>query len=294
MLRILAVLYCVVNSMNAYFELILSSIIFASAGVFVKILHLPSTTLTFFRVSVPTIILFIYLTAKKKRLFRGNNKLILLASTINAVRLLMYFIAYSMATIGNASLATATSPIFIFVYSHFFLKEKINTKRLFLLALAVVGTIILYSNQPISFGNKDFIGMSFALLSTALYGLTIIIFKKGFDRYTRTETIFYQNAVGAFIFLPFLFVNHPAPALWQISLASLSGVLVGLVGFIFYFAALKKVAASAVSLASIDSLLAVLFGILIFKEHLTPNMIIGGACILTASLFIQKEMRKTN
>ncbi|HUD19638.1 MAG TPA: EamA family transporter [Patescibacteria group bacterium] len=279
--------------MNAYFELILASIIFASGGVFVKILHLPSTTLTFFRVGVPTIVLFIYLTAKKIPLFRGNNKLVLIASALNAVRLLMYFIAYTMATIGNASLMTATTPIFIFIYSYFFLKEKISRKRFFLLALAISGAVVLYSNQPISFGNKDFIGMTFALLSTALYAFTVIIFKKELSRYTKAETIFYQNVVGAFVFLPFLFINHPAPVLWQISLASVSGLLIGIVGFIFYFAALKKVAASAVSLASIDSVIAVLFGILFFKEHLTPNMVIGGACILTASLFIQKEMRKT-
>jgi drug/metabolite transporter (DMT)-like permease len=198
-----------------------------------------------------------------------------------------------MATIGNASLMTATTPIFIFIYSYFFLKEKISRKRFFLLALAISGAVVLYSNQPISFGNKDFIGMTFALLSTALYAFTVIIFKKELSRYTKAETIFYQNVVGAFVFLPFLFINHPAPVLWQISLASVSGLLIGIVGFIFYFAALKKVAASAVSLASIDSVIAVLFGILFFKEHLTPNMVIGGACILTASLFIQKEMRKT-
>lgn len=273
---------------EVYLELVVASFIFGSTGVFVKILHLPPTTLTFFRLAIPTLALFLYLFIKRVRLFRGKNGWMLIASTINAVRSLLFFIAYTFTTISNATLAGSIGPVFIFIYSAIFFKEKITPFKSLLLVMAIAGVFILYSNQPITLSNKDFLGMSLALLSTALYNLTIIIFKKESLKYSPPETIFYQNLLGTFLFLPFLFINKPFPALWQLSLVSFSSFLIGVVGFALYFSALKKVSAAGVSLATFDSVVAVCFGVLIFKEHLTANMIIGGTLILLASFLTRK------
>lgn len=277
--------------MNPYIELLIVSILFGASGSFIKVLDLPSTTLSFFRLGVPTVILFFYFTYKKVRLFQGNTTWLLVSSVLNAFRLYIMFAAYNMATIGNASLAGATGTLFLFLFSFLFLKEKITTKRMVLLFASFVGLCVLYSNQPFSFENKDFVGMSLAVLSTAIYQLTIIISKKELERYSKTEAIFYQNVVGAFIFLPFLFINTPFPAPWQFAVASTSGFLMGLVAFLLYFSAIKKVSPTAASLAMIDTVLSVIFGIVLFGEQLTPNMIIGGVIILATSFFIGTELR---
>ncbi|HUD19508.1 MAG TPA: DMT family transporter [Patescibacteria group bacterium] len=276
--------------MNPYIEILFVSFIWGTAGTFVKILHLPSTTLTFFRVAIPTVILFIYLSIKRVRLFRGNNTLLLIASAINAVRLLIYYMAYNLASIGNVSIAGSTTSMFIFLFSFLFLKEKVTVKKLVLLASAFIGLCVLYSNKPLTFVNKDFLGMSFMLLSTALYAITVIIFKKELSRYSKTETIFYQNVVGTLIFLPFLFINKPFPAVWQVSLASTSGFFIGLVAFVLYFSALKRVSATVSSLAMIDTVISVILSAVIFHEHLYINMIIGGLIILCTSFYISREL----
>ncbi len=277
--------------MNPYVELFLMSFIFGTSGTFVKFLHLPSTTLAFFRLAVPTVVLFMYLSMNRVRLFRGNNMLLLIASALNALRLFLYFIAFNMATIGNATLAASTTSMFIFLFSIVFLKEKMTVKKSLLLIAAFIGICVLYSNKPISFANKDFLGMSIAILSSAIYSITMIIFKKELQRYSKTETIFYQNVVGAFIFLPFLFFNKPFPALWQVSLASVSGVMIGVVAFVMYFSLIKKVGPTVASLATFDTVISVIFGVVIFHEQLTVNMIIGGIIILLTSFFISSELR---
>jgi drug/metabolite transporter (DMT)-like permease len=277
--------------MNPYLELLFVSFIFGSSGSFIKVLHLPSTTLTFFRLAVPTVILFFYLLYKKITLFRGNIKWLMVASLLNAARLLLYFIGFNLATIGNASLASSTGTLFLFLLSFLLLKEKVTVKKMALLLFSIAGLVILYSSQPISFANKDFVGMSIVVLSTAIYQFTVIIFKRELDRYSKTEAIFYQNVVGAIVFLPFLFINKPFPALWQISVASTSAFLIGLVAFLLYFSAIKKVSPTAASLAIIDVVLSVIFGVVLFGEHLTNNMIIGGLIILLTSFFISSELR---
>ncbi len=278
--------------MNPYIELLLVSLIFGSAASFVKVLDLPSTTLSFFRLAIPTVVLFFYLIHKKIKLFRGNVSWLLLASVLNAIRLFLMFVGYNLATIGNASLAASTGTFFLFLFSFIFLKEKITLKRTMLLLASVIGLFVLYSNQPFSFANKDFIGMCLVVLSTALYQLTVIISKKELDRYSKTEAIFYQNLVGAFIFFPFIFINKPFPDLWQIAVASTSGFFIGLVAFILYYSAIKKVSPTAASIAMIDVVISVIFGVVLFGEHLSANMIIGGVIILLTSFFMSSELRK--
>ncbi len=280
--------------MNPYIELMIVSVLFGASGSFIKVLQLPSTTLSFFRLAVPTVILFFYFTYKKIPLFKKNVTWLLIASVLNAIRLFLMFVGFNLATIGNASLASSTGTLFLFLFSFIFLKEKITTRRLLLLLASFAGLCILYSNKPFSFENKDFLGMSFAVLSTAIYQLTIIISKKELDRYSKTEAIFYQNVVGAFIFLPFLFINKPFPAVWQFAVASTSGLLMGLVSFLLYFSAIKKVSPTAASLAMIDTVLSVLFGVVLFGEKLSGNMILGGMLILATSFFISLELRRKN
>lgn len=277
--------------MNPYVELLIVSFLFGTSGSFIKILHLPSTTLAFFRVGIPTIILFFYLTRKKIRLFHGNIRWLLIASVINAVRLLIMFMAFNIASIGNASIASSTGTLFLFMLSFIFLKEKITLKKTVLLFASLIGVAVLYSNQPMSFENKDFVGMSLAILSSVMYQFTVIIFKKELHKYSRTEAIFYQNVVGAVLFLPYLIFNRPFPAPWQLTVASVSGLLMGLVAFILYFSALKKVSPTAASIAMIDTVISVVLGVVLFGEHVTGNMIAGGVILLLSSFFINSELQ---
>ncbi len=276
--------------LNPYFEIILAGIIWGLSGIFVKILPLPATTITFFRLAVPTIILLIYLKIKKTPLFTGNNKPLLIASTLNAVRVFLYTIGFIFTTIGNGVIILYTWPIFTTLLSMIYLKEKVQKRTFLLLTIAFAGIIVIYSNHKFSFSNKDFIGMTAMLLSSLIYTITIIIFKKELPKYTPIETIFYQNFVGAIIFLPFLFSNKPFPTLSQISIGTIYGIVIGIIGFILFFAGLKKLKTSTASfLTYIEVVSAIIFGIIIFKETITWNMIAGGLLIITSTILIKKE-----
>jgi drug/metabolite transporter (DMT)-like permease len=276
--------------LNPYLELVIVSLIFGSSGAVIKYLHLPPTTMTFFRMAVPTIVLFVYLYFKKIKLFRKNFRLVLIASFLNAIRLLFFFMGYTLASIGNATIASSVGPLFVFLYSLIFLKEKATLTKITLLCTALIGIIILYSNKTLSFSDKDFLGMSFALIASAIYSLTIVIYKKELDRYSKTETVFYQNFVGAFLFLPFIFINKPFPEFWQIGFAVTSQFFIGLVAFVMFFSALKKVTPTVASIATFDSVISVILGIILFKEVLTVNMVIGGILILFSSVMIKREI----
>ena len=275
--------------LNPYLEVILAGILWGTSGIFIKILNLPPTTISFFRLAIPTLILGIYFLIKKKKLKYSNNKLMLLASSLNAVRVFFYFVGFTLTSVGNAVIIFYTWPIFATILSIIFLKEQISKKNILLLSTAFIGIILIYLNKEISFANKDFLGMSSMLLSAIIYSSTIVIFKKESLTHSKFEIIFYQNLTGAILFLPFIIINRPIPTLPKISIATIYAILIGLVGYTLFFSALKKIKTFTASMLSYTEVISgIIFGIIIFKEILTLNMIIGGILIIMSTTMIKK------
>ncbi len=276
--------------LNPYLAIILASTIGGSSGVFIKLLDLPSTSITFFRMFIPVVILLAYLTWKKTKLFRGNYRVMLVASGLNAIRMFLFFVGYLYTTIGNAVIILFTWPIFASIFSAIFLKEIVSKRTASLIGMAFLGIVIMYMTQEIRFGNMDFIGMAAMLLSAIIFSITAIIFKKELINYSRTETIFYQNLIGAIAFAPFIFINTPVPTFVQTGVASLYGFLIGIVAFLLFFLALRKLKMSHYSLFTYwEVLAAIFFGTLFFNEAITWNMLVGGGLILAAGILLRKE-----
>jgi drug/metabolite transporter (DMT)-like permease len=161
---------------------------------------------------------------------------------------------------------------------------------LVLFGLAFLGIIFVYFNQELSFANKDFLGMTAMIGSTLIYSVVVTIFKKESLKYTKLQSVFYQNLVGAVIFLPFLFLNKPIPTPAQAGLTSFYVILIGIIGFSLFFSALKKIKLStASSLCYVEVVSAILFGIIIFKEILTWNMMVGGILIILSTVLLKKD-----
>ncbi|MCK5491095.1 MAG: EamA family transporter [Candidatus Pacebacteria bacterium] len=280
---------------NPHLEVVLAAIIWGSTGAFVKYLDLPPTTMSFFRLAIPSIILFFFLSTKKVFLFKGNNKLILFASSLNVVRMFLYFTGFSLASIANAVIIWFTFPIFVLLIEITILKEKISKRQSLLILIAFLGIIFMYIDKNLSFSSNDFIGMSAMLFASMMNAILIIIYKKVSNKYSKAELIFYQNIIGAFIFLPFIFFMTPLPSISQIGVATIYAILIGVVGFGLFFSALKRIKASVASyLSYIEVLSAITIAIILFNENLTWNIIIGGILIIVSAALLETKKDNQN
>lgn len=274
---------------NPYAEVFFAAVLWGATGIFIKILQLPSTSLTFFRAAVPVIILYIIFSLQRKHVFKGKHKLMWIASTLNAVRMLLYFIGFSLTAIGNAVIILYTGPIFISLFSAIFLKEKVTAKKVGVLFLAFLGLVVMYSNHLFSFEQKDFFGMTAVLTSTIMNAVMILLIKKEIHNYTKMETIFWQNLVAVFMFLPFLLITRPVPTTFQWHTAIIYAFINGLVAYYLYFSALKKIPLSTATIITyIEVVSAITFAWVFLKEPITWNMLLGGICIITASLLLKR------
>ena len=275
--------------LNPYLEVFFAAVLWGATGIFIKILHLPSTSLTFFRTAIPVIILYVVFSLQKKKIFKGKHKLMWIASSLNAIRIMLYFLGFSLTAIGNAVIILYTGPIFISLFSAIFLKEKVNSKKIGVLFMAFFGLVIMYSNHLFSFDQKDFYGMTAVLSSTIINAIMILLIKKEIHNYTKMETIFWQNLVAVFIFLPFLFINRPLPTSFQWQTAILYAFINGLVAYYLYFSALKKIPLSTATIITyIEVVSAITFAWIFLKEPVTFNMIFGGMLIISASLLLKR------
>lgn len=280
-------------------RVIAAAVVWGSSGVFVKLLGLPPTTLTFFRLAVPTAAIAGYFLTGcslpgRRRPGRLSlpklNAAVITASCLNAIRMFLYITAFTMTGVGNAVVMLYTWPVWATLLGVLFLKERLRPLNILLLGTAVIGIGVVYMRSDFTFADRDFIGMSAMLLSAFIYALTVVIFKKELSRYTGLEVTFFQNMVGTLVFFPFLLLNRPLPAPGQAGFAVIYAGLIGLFGYILFFSALKRMDASRAShLSYIEVLSGICFGALVLSERVTWNIVAGGALIVVSLLFLKRE-----
>ncbi len=273
---------------RAAWAVLLSSVMAGSSGVFVKYMEMPITSMGFFRMLLPSLLLGGILLWQGIPLLRGNYRLMLGMSVLNVLRMFFFFTAFRYTSMGNAILISYTWPIFTNLFSALFLKEIISRRNILLLGLSFAGIVIVYSNQPFSFANQDFVGMSAALGMALMYALTVVAYKKEADFYSPLEIIFYQNIAGVFLFLPFLFWN-PWPSYSDLAISASHSLLLGVLGFYFFFYGLRHLTASTTSgLSYIEIVSALLFSVFVMHEPFTWNMALGGALIILSTALLRR------
>ncbi len=275
-----------------HIKVIAAAILFGSSGVFIKYLNLPVAVITFFRMAVPLAVITAWylLSGKRPPLIRSGW--MLTASALNALRMVLYFIGYTYASIGDAVILLYTWPVFATLYSAAFLGEGLDRRRVLAVISAVAGTTLIHLNKDLSFGNREVLGLAAILLSAAIYAVTVIIFKRESKSHTHWDTIFYQNLLGAFIFLPFALTAGPLPGPGRAGVAVLYALLIGVIGFGLFFSALRKLPASTASLLTyVEVLSGVAFGIALFSETLTWSVLAGGFLIILAAFTVEKTVK---
>ena len=273
---------------RAFYAVVVGAVIAGFSGLFIKHITLNATSLSFIRTATPALLIGAWMFASRISFFRGNYKKMLVASTLNAARMYLFFIAYIYTSISIAVIMLFTWPIFVNILGVIWLKEKIGRSQIILLGLAFAGIIIVYLDQGFEFNSRDVIGITAALGAAFFYSFSYIIYKSEIQNYDRNEIIFYQNLVGMFLFLPF-FIIEDWPSISDWSLSLIYSTMMGIVIFNFFFYGLKYLAATKASMIHyVEIVSAVLTGVIFMGDQLTPFIIIGGCLILLSTAILQR------
>jgi drug/metabolite transporter (DMT)-like permease len=207
-----------------------------------------------------------------------------------------YFTAINMMSLSTAAILLYTSPIWIMLMSLFVFKEKMTGRKIIALLLAFGGCVLV---SGISGDGLTLIGFLIGLGSGLGYGLYSIlgtIALKKYSPYTVTTYTFIIAAVGSwFISKPgeMYSIFSAAPDIaFLIVFCIITAVVTAVIPFLAYTLGLRTVEASRAGiLATIEPLVATLFGVIVFSEKLTIFSGLGIVLILSAVIVLNLKVK---
>ena len=234
------------------------------------------------RIGFATLLLLIVILIKDRRLFKIKPKdlpifigmgLCCLGSSV--------FYLWDIEMVGSSAvpaLLLDTSPIFVFVLSVVFLKERITYTKVIALVLTIIGVLLVTE----VFNTKsavNFLAIIVGLLAGISYAVYSIINKKGIEKYNSLTLTFYAFLIASVIYIPFSGIIGDFKLLIDIKSIAFSLGLGGIstvLPFVLYSIGLKKISASKVSIfANIELIVAAIVGILYFHDAFSLSKIIG-------------------
>lgn len=272
-------------------KIISSMLIWGSVGIFARFSNLDGLTLAFLRVLFGSLFFVIFYSLRQRswlsasfQSIKPNVGKVFLLGTVLGLNWVFFFSAVLHTQIAKALMIYYLAPVIVFILASAFLGEKITPKRAVLISIAFLGSLIIVSQEEISFSNGDFLGILFALLAAFFYaGVTLL--GRHLREIESSALTFFQLAFATLILAPFALRRGFTPS-WSSFLVSLLIALIHTVfALLLYMQGLKEVEANESAILSyLDPMSAVLYAFLIFGEVPSLLTVIGGGLILTASL----------
>lgn len=265
--------------------IIIATAIGASSGLYIKSLPFSSFALTGFRMSIP-FLFFLPLMIKRGLVLgkKENRKKVLIGSSLNAIRMFLYVLAYKLTTITNAVVLLYLWPIFALLLDNIIYKKRLKLNEFLILFMALFGVVLLNIQKGFSISGNDLLGSIIMIFSALIFSITMLVFKEILNGHSEGETLFFQNVIGAIVFIPFLLMELPNIPFADTCLALLYGFSVGILGFGLFFYSLKRLSIFQYgALGYTEVFFGVVYGVLLLGEGLTLNIIIGVILILSSS-----------
>lgn len=275
-------------------EVFFASLLFGLLPIIVRFgENLGPYNLSFFRVLVAAICVFLFIMFSKKlklNPFKYEKKKMVLFGAIHGFIVLGYFLAIQYLTIASAVLLLYSSSIWIIVFSHFILKEKITQRTFIALAIAFFGVIFIVSPQ--NFFLKESLIGSLAGLGAGIGMGLVYTLSKTFKKYDKVSLTFWQNLIAIPFVLPLLFIDLPKFSTLDIGIILLLGSVFTAVPFILIFKGFGKIDAQKGSIViMLDIVFSIIFAWIIFKEIPTALAIVGGVLIMIGTYIITTQKK---
>lgn len=276
----------------AFFEVILAGILWGTSGIFVHFLSpfgFTSLQMTASRALISFSCMLVFVLFRNKRLFLiGKPTDLLLLAGIGICLFLVascYYQSMQLTSVSTAVVLMYTAPIYVTVFSMFFLHEHFTKWKFFSIVCMLIGC--LFVSGIIGSSTWNTAGILFGIFSGITYATYIILTKIAVRRELHPTTVtlygfLFMSLISLLVLKPAKFADciSKAPAI-TIPLLLALGIVTFVAPYILYTLAIKVLPAGTCSALSIvDPMSATIFSILFFHEPLTPFSILGIVLIL--------------
>jgi len=201
----------------------------------------------------------------------------------------MFFKGLKIIEASRASLIIATCPVFITIFSAFFLKEKLNLVKGLGIAVSVCGAIVVISKGNISQISETSLGLGelyifCCVLSWVAYSL---IGKAVMSNLSPLVSVSYSVVAGAIAlsipaYFEGLLQNIRNQSLLDWSCISYLGIFGTVIGFVWYYQGVERLGPTKAGLfINFVPIFAIICAFLILREQITPSLVVGTVLVIS-------------
>lgn len=277
------------KSQSAILALIAANIIWGAAPPIFKwaLQDIGPFTLAFLRFAVPALIILPFFFKKLQVHEEDRIKVVLIGFFGITVNILFFFQGLLQAPSINASLIASSAPIFIVLFSLFFLKEKPKQKLITGSAIGLLGVFVVLAAPLLKHGNLAPLGNLYYVVAMIGAVAAIILGRQVMRRNSAISITFWSFAFGAVGFIPFfMYEVGQIGFLPNLSLQGFVGLIFGiffssLAAYFLHMYGLKYLTASDVSVfAYIDPMVTILVAAPLLGEFPDLAFVIGSVLVI--------------
>jgi drug/metabolite transporter (DMT)-like permease len=259
---------------TAIIFLLCTAILWSTGGFLIKFIEWHPIAIAGGRSIIAALIMWVYV---KKPKFTWSN-IQIMGAVAYAFTVILFVIANKLTTAANTILLQYTGPIYVALFSYWFLKEKITSID-WITILAVILGMTLFFIEKLS--PDGILGNFIAILAGIAFAWLALCLRKQKDE-SPLESLILGNILTAIIGLPFI-IDTGIPSQQSMIALFVLGIFQLGIPYILYSKAVKYVSAlDAVLIPILEPILNPLWVFLLLGESIGMWPMIGGAIIIVA------------
>lgn len=280
---------------------------FGSSGIFVRTLTqngIDSATLLFLRFSIAAVPILIAILATDRKLFKISLKdipLFLVCALCMVGLNLCYNESMNTVPLSLAAVLLSIAPIYVVIIAYFAFGEKITSKKLICMALAIFGCVLMTGVLESSMGNVPLFGIACGIGAGLFWAFYLIASKKSIENGNHTFTILLYSIIFLSVALvPFTDFGEISSfislsPLWAIIFLIVHSTFSFALPYIFSTLSLNYMdsGVSSILLSGAEPFAALIFGFMLYGEIPTLLMFAGFILTIIAMTMLSLDDTKT-
>ncbi|MFC5591881.1 DMT family transporter [Sporosarcina soli] len=286
-------------AIHPYIPIIIGVISVALSAIFVKLATADPGVIAFYRMLFSVLLMLpIFLFKYRGEIFTLSKKdwiFSTIAGIFLAFHFILWFESLNYTSVASSTVLVTLQPIFAFVGTYFFFKEKISFKTLLSGAIAIAGSIII-SWGDFQLSGSAFYGDMLALAGCALITIYLLFgqdVRKRISLITYTFVVYSISTVTLFFYVLIKGESFGPYSgsdwFWFFMLALIPNLL----GHTLFNWALKWVSTNVISIAILfEPVGAAVMAYYVFNETLIAPQIIGGIIVIAGIVLFVVDEKK--
>ena len=284
---------------HPYIPILIGVISVSLSAIFVKLANADAGVIAFYRMLFSVLIMLPWFILKYRHEIKKLSKKDWIFSSIAGVFLAFHFILWfeslNYTSIASSTVLVTMQPLFAFLGTYIFFKEKVTLKTLLTGSIAIIGSVLI-SWGDFRISGTAFYGDILAIIACALVTGYLLFGQDVRQRlslvtYTMvvysisTMTLFTYIIIKGESFGPYPMMNW----IWFLLLA----IIPNLLGHNLFNWSLKWVSANVISIAILfEPVGAAILAIIVFNEYLTITQIMGGVIVIIGIMLFVIDFKK--